>query len=328
MVITFSVGGSLSGPRPIDPNRDFPQLATLLKTVFRNELDGGGQRAFENAAVSSKPPVFWRLDPFFARLTPGFVWEEDGRIVGNVTLLPTKLPQRWIVANVAVFHAYRRRGIARALMDVAQREAVRRGAHEIRLQVDSDNTGAKDLYASLGYSTLGTMKTWLLANSRTRLPENRLYALNNQTEVIEMPRSRWREAFRLEQTTKHADLSWPDPLFKDAYRRNFRRRIGDFLSGKHFEIWMAGGERAEMRGFATINSEWGRTHLLRVRVHPDSQGELEQILVLKLIRRLDYLPRRGVRMFHVADDPVINELLPALRFRNSRTLTQMQLTLR
>ncbi|MFN2141514.1 MAG: GNAT family N-acetyltransferase [Candidatus Promineifilaceae bacterium] len=328
MVITFSVGGSVSGPRPIDPNRDFPQLASLLKTVFRDELDSNGQRAFDSAVVANKPALLWRLDPFLARLTPGFVWEEDGRIVGNVTLLPTSLPRRWIIANVAVFPAYRRHGIARALMEAAQREAQKRGAYEIRLQVDSDNNSAKDLYSSLGYSTLGTLKTWNLVSSRSRFPDNDLYAIDEQADVIEMPRSRWRDAYKLDLATGQADLCWPDPLPGDAYRRNLRRRLADFLGGKHFEIWMAGGESAELRGFATINGEWGKIHQLRVRVHPDSRGELEQVLILKLLRRLYYLPRRGVRMFHDADDPVMNELLPSLRFRDSRTLTQMRLALK
>ena len=328
MVITFSVGGSVSGPRPIDPNRDFPQLAALLKTVFRDELDSGGQRAFDSAVVASKPPVLWRLDPFFARLTPGFVWEEDGRIVGNVTLLPTRLPRRWIIANVAVYPDHRRHGIARALMEAAQREAHRRGAYEIRLQVDRDNNSAKDLYSSLGYTTLGTSKTWNLVSSRSRLPDNELYAIDETIDVNEMPRSRWRDAYQLDQETGQADLYWPDPLPADAYRQNLRRRISDFMGGKHFEIWMAGSETSKLRGFATINGEWGKIHQLRVRVHPDNRGELEQVLILKLLRRLYYLPRRGVRMFHDADDPVMNELLPALRFRDSRTLTQMRLKLR
>ena len=328
MVITFSVGGTANGPRPIDPNRDFPQLAQLLKTVFFNELESGGQRIFESVAASGKPPVLWRLDPFFSRLTPGFVWEEDGHIVGNVTLLPTRLPKRFVVANVAIDANYRRRGIARALMEVAQKATLKRGGNEIRLQVAKDNEGARDLYKSLGYSTLGTVTTWNLLGSRNRLPNIEPLPAENRIEVCELPRARWQDAYQLDLATPQADLYWPEPLARDEYRRNLKRRISDFLSGRRFEIWMVADGSGSLQGMATINSEWGRVHQLRIRVRSDRQGNLEAALLHRLLQRLQFLPRRQVRLFHDADDDVMNELLPALRFRPDRILTQMRLTLK
>lgn len=327
MVITFSASGSASGTRPIDPNRDFPQLAQLLKTVFFDELEQGGRQVFDSVAASGKPPFFWRLDPFFSRLTPGFVWEEDGRIVGNVTLLPTRLSQRYVVANVAIDSNYRRRGIARALMDEVHKETLKRGASEIRLQVVKDNKAAEALYQSLNYSTLGTVTTWNLIGSRSRHPRFELPPSGNLVQVTELPRSRWQDAYQLDLMTPHADLYWPEPLVRDEYRRNLKRRISDFLSGSHFEAWMVAEGSNNLQGIATISSEWGRAHQLRIRVHPDRQGDLESALIHKLLRRLQYLPRRQVRLLHDAHDDVMNELLPELRFRPERTLTQMQRTL-
>ena len=299
-----------------------------MKTVFADELESSGQQIFENAAGSNRPRILWRLDPFLTKLTPGFVWEEDGRIVGNVTLLPTRQPRRFIVANVAIDSNHRRHGIARALMEVAQKEAARRGANEIRLQVAKENEAAKTLYKSLGYSTLGTVTTWSLLSSRYRGPNVELLPLSKWIDVREMPPARWRDAYRLDQMTQNADLYWPGPLARDEYRTSLFRRITDFLSGKHFEYWMVTDESNNLQGIATINSEWGRLHHLRIRVHPGRRGELEQALVQKLLGRLLYLPRRHVRLLHDADDEAMNELLPALRFRADRTLTQMQLKLR
>lgn len=327
MVITFSASGTANGPRPIDPNRDFPQLAQLLKTVFHEEMEDSGQQFFEGAAGSIKAPMLWRLDPFFSRLTPGFVWEEDGRIVGNVTMLPTRSPRRFIVANVAIYPDYRRRGIARALMEAAQIEALKRGGKEIRLQVNRDNEGAKALYRSLGYDELGTVTTWNLLSSRSRFPDFEIHPSGREIKITEMPASRWREAYQLDQLTPQADLEWPDPLSINEYHRSLRRRLADFVSGRQLEIWMTANSAGRMHGIATIKSEWGRVHQFRIRVHPDSQGELEESLVLKLMRRLQYLPRRQVRLLHDADDQVMNELLPTLRFRPTRMLSQMRLAL-
>ena len=303
-------------------------MAQLLKTVFSDELDSAGQQAFRGAAVSSKPPIFWRLDPVFSRFTPGFVWEEDGRIVGNVTLLPTSSSHRFIIANVAIYPDYRRRGIARALMEVAQKEAQKRGASEIRLQVARNNAAARSLYDSLSYSTLGTLTTWNLLGSRSRRPHFESIPISDGIEVNQLPRSRWRDAYQLDRMTRQADLYWPGPLASDDYRTGLKRRISDFLSGRHFEIWMNADGADNLQGIATINGEWGRAYQLRVRVLPEKHGSLESALVHKLLLRLQYLPRRSVTMFHDADDGVMNELLPALSFRPDRILTQMRLALK
>ncbi len=325
MVITFPASSPANGPRPIDPGRDFPQLAQLLKAVFADELARSGQHVFDNLAGPNRPAMLWRFDPVLSRLTPGFVWEEDGRIVGNVTLLTTKSPDRFLVANVAIDSAYRRRGIARALMEIVQKAAKRRGGREIRLQVERDNLGAKSLYSSLGYTTLGTVTAWKLSRSRISPTELALPPARGDVDVKRLPRSRWRDAYRLDQLAQPADLNWPEPLAGDEYRRTQIGRIADFLSGRQSEVWMAAAGSGHLQGIAAIDSEWGRVHQLRVRVCPDRKGELEAALVHKLLSRLLYLPSRQVQLLHNADDEVMNALLPSLRFRSERTLTQMHL---
>ena len=328
MVITFSVTGSVNGPRPIDPSRDFPQLLQLLKAVFADEMNSGGRQVFDNAFAGSNSSFLWRMDPFLSKLTPGFVWIEDGRVVGNVTLLPTTSPQRFLVANVAVQSDYRRRGIARALMEVVQKEVANRGGSEIRLQVERDNEGAKSLYTSLGYVSLGTLASWNLLNSRHSFSQDVPSYTQEGVNVIRMPASRWEDAYRLDMMTKHADLYWPDPLQRGEYHNDFRRKVLDFFSGKSHETWAVISSANDLQGIATINSEWGRAHQLRVRVHPRQEETLEPALVHKLLYRINMLPRRQVRLLHDADDVVMNELLPTLRFRVDRSLTQMRLGLK
>ena len=80
----------------------------------------GAQWRQDLAFLSVTSPFIWFLRRFSSEIRDaldGFVWTEDGRIVGNVTL--TREDQArpiWIVSNVAVHPSYRRRGIARALM--------------------------------------------------------------------------------------------------------------------------------------------------------------------------------------------------------------------
>ena len=328
MVITIPASRPVSGPRPINPTRDLPQLTQLLKAVFADELQGDGQQIIQRAANESKPSALWRLDPFLARLAPAYVWEEQGRIVGNVTLLQTRLPGRSIIANVAVQPEFRRRGIARALMEEAQKEAIRRGAREIRLQVERENDAARDLYRSLGYVDLGSTTTWRLSRSYRTTLLGKTTRPGEAVVIHDLPGERWREAYQLDLLAMGADLHWPDPLPKDYYKVGLIRSLANFLSARQQKSWAVLNDRGQLRGLASCYSEWGRAHQLAVRVHPDVRGDLEADLVLRLTDHLRSASRRQAVIVHEADDLAMNEILPAAGFRPERTLAQMQLILK
>jgi ribosomal protein S18 acetylase RimI-like enzyme len=60
------------------------------------------------------------------------------------------------IAQLVVDPAYRRRGLARALVDDASRRAGAAGCWRVTLLVAEDNTPARDLYAGLGFETAGS----------------------------------------------------------------------------------------------------------------------------------------------------------------------------
>ncbi len=329
MVITFSAARTGNGPRPINPNSDFPQLVKLLKLVFAGEMENESRRMFDQAAATAQPALMWRLDPVLARLTPGFVWVEDGRIVGNVTLLTTRSPRRFLVANVAVHPDFRRRGIARMLMEAVGEDVRRRGGQEILLQVEYDNDPARVLYETMGYGTLGIMTTWKLSDSRIKdfARHEALADLPELPPVRELPGRRWEEAYALDALALRADLNWPEQLERDAYKRSLTQRLLNFAGGRKVESWATMDDRDRLCGLASIHSEWGRAHQLSVRVHPDWQGTLERPLLQKVLRRTETLPRRRVILVHNAADEVMNQLAREAQFVRQRTLTHMRLVL-
>ena len=81
----------------------------------------------------------------------GFVWEEDGQPVGLVNVMRMGDTDRWMIGNVAVLPDYRRRGIARQLVQAAVDYARRRGAPAVTLDVLDGNVPAYRLYESLGF---------------------------------------------------------------------------------------------------------------------------------------------------------------------------------
>lgn len=78
----------------------------------------------------------------------------DGAVVGTLWLAlrnPQAGASGAYVFDVEVSGAYRGQGLGRALLLLAEREALAAGAERIALNVDADNTPARGLYASLGY---------------------------------------------------------------------------------------------------------------------------------------------------------------------------------
>ena len=78
------------------------------------------------------------------------VAETDGRLVG--TVIGGWDGWRGNIYRLAVLPAYRRRGIARALVGEAERRLHRMGARRISALVESDHPWATDFWDSLGAS--------------------------------------------------------------------------------------------------------------------------------------------------------------------------------
>jgi [ribosomal protein S18]-alanine N-acetyltransferase len=82
--------------------------------------------------------------------------EADGKILGYILfwLLPGEID----VHNLAVHSGYRRRGIARSLLQEVIAEARAQSRARLTLEVRQSNLPAQKLYQSLGFVTIGIRK--------------------------------------------------------------------------------------------------------------------------------------------------------------------------
>jgi ribosomal protein S18 acetylase RimI-like enzyme len=89
------------------------------------------------------------------------VAEIEGRVVGYVSLHQgLSIPSHDHVLEIdglAVDPADQGRGVGRALVDAAQREAGRRGARKLSLRVLGPNAAARRLYEACGFVTEGVL---------------------------------------------------------------------------------------------------------------------------------------------------------------------------
>jgi ribosomal protein S18 acetylase RimI-like enzyme len=152
--------------RPINALRDLPQVADLIELCFSNTMDSEGQRYIQDMRRAGRDSSFLRWADRAAETTSlpltGYIWEENGKIVGNASLVPFRHKRQriYLIANVAVHPDHRRRGIARALTDRAMVHAREKRADSIWLHVRDDNPGAIQLYKDLGFLERARRTTW------------------------------------------------------------------------------------------------------------------------------------------------------------------------
>ena len=85
-----------SGLRPVNLRTDLVPLADLIEIAFADTMDSSGRAAVrEMRTLSRLGPglsVLLGMNDLAQGVGLGFVWIEDGRLVGNTSVYPTSLP--------------------------------------------------------------------------------------------------------------------------------------------------------------------------------------------------------------------------------------------
>lgn len=158
--------------RPLNILRDLPAVADLIELCFSDTMDSEGRGYIREMRRAGYDNSFLRWANRAADTTSlpltGYVWEEDGRIVGNTSLVPFRHRSQklYLIANVAVHPDHRRKGIARALTERALQHARVKNVNNIWLHVRDDNATAVQLYTSLGFSEQARRTTWKASTDR------------------------------------------------------------------------------------------------------------------------------------------------------------------
>src|SRR5512134_3835864 len=152
--------------RPLNMLRDLSAVADLIELCFSTTMDHEGQQYLSDMRRASRDDSFlhWasRMTETASLPLMGYVWEQDGRIIGNASLIPfrDKGKRVFLIANVATHPDYRRRGIGRALTERVMRQARDKKVSAIWLHVREDNPGAIKLYQELGFREIARRTTW------------------------------------------------------------------------------------------------------------------------------------------------------------------------
>ena len=314
----------------MEPDRDLTGVANLIQSAFAEELDRNGQGMLrEMRSMSRLGPLLWWLDQFsveFNELFSGFVWVEEGQIVGNVTISrATPGSRRWVISNVAVANSYRGRGIAQALMDAAIELVHEWHGSAISLQVRDDNLPALHIYHKLGFhAAFGTAYLRL-----ERVPPVKPLPLDPaRFRPIRFGGADGRKAYQLAQTVIPEAEQIERPIRRSQYNLGFEDRLGEWS-----RRWVGGGPvlrlALETRGnfdaiVTATPGAWWEEHRLTLMVHPSSRGYVEHDLLSHALHYLWRWPQRATLTRHPTYHPEGIEAFKAYDFQEQRTLLWMK----
>jgi ribosomal protein S18 acetylase RimI-like enzyme len=150
----------------IDPS-SFDDAIDGLAALLVDAVDGGASVNFLAGVTRAEAAAWWaaRSDAVRAGTITVFVARDDGdEIVGSTLLERSRnqnSPHRAEIGKVIVHRSARRRGIATALMRVAEEQARAEGRWMLVLDTVTDSPAAA-LYESLGWRTVGTIPGYAL----------------------------------------------------------------------------------------------------------------------------------------------------------------------
>lgn len=162
--------------RALNPSIDLREIADLIEMCFKGTIDEDGLDyiRYLRKLASDSSYLYLGVGRPQHTLAPiqGFVYEVDGRIVGNLSMIPFHKNGDFVylIANVAVHPAFRRQRIAFDLTARALKYAREKSAKSTWLQVRDDNPPAIDLYRQMGFVERCRRSTYTI-KSRKKLAE-------------------------------------------------------------------------------------------------------------------------------------------------------------
>lgn len=142
--------------------------------------------------------------PAARTLIGGFIAEVDGQAVGVANITRPAAGPYYEIGNVGVRPAFRRQGIARALMHACLEHIRAIGGRWVSLNVVTENTSAVQLYDDLGFRTM-TTSTEMSYGGDSLIPSRAL-----PYTVEERPFGTWHERYTLARRLTHP--YYPQPI--------------------------------------------------------------------------------------------------------------------
>jgi len=305
--------------RPVDPHRDLGAVADLIEIGFKDTLDTDGQNYLRHLRDAARFSYLTSWATSLAEddsLLPlsGYVWVEDNRVVGNLSLIPfNSMGKRcYLIANVAVQPDYRGRGIASQLTARALEHARQHHGASAWLQVRDDNPVAIHIYEVQGFQERARRTSWVNTLPIPSSSANGYFLGNRFTE-------HWAQQCNWLQRIYPQEFSWHLPVNWKAIQPGWKSEIYRFFSLNYPKHWVVTWE-GNLCGVLTWMSHPGYSDYLLLAAPEEADATAIQALLVHARKSLS--PRRRLSLNTPAG--LVPEAIQSAGFAKQQTLIWMQ----
>ena len=266
--------------RRLDMRRDLAKVADLVELCFYDTLDPEGKQYLNEMRRAAQNPSLmgWAsslMDE--AQMPPsGYVWEDDGQLVGNLSLIPISVQGKkgYMIANVATHPDYRGRGIAMALTVTALRHAQEHGAARVWLQVRDDNPSAIHIYEVNGFKERMHRTSWYSGPDHAEQP------IPVGVSVGKRQPSHWALQREWLKCIYPIDLTWHIPFDWNLFRPDVWGKIYRIFTFEFLRHWSV-ERKGELKGVLSWSHSHGFTDILWLAVPEEMDGEATLALLFQ-----------------------------------------------
>jgi GNAT superfamily N-acetyltransferase len=274
--------------RPLDVRRDLLAVADLIEVCFASNMDADGREYLRQLRRAGREAnlLNWMPTPF--EQTPvhlkGLVWEEEGRLVGNLSLIPFyRIDRRiYLIANVAVHPDFRRHGIARALTSEALNQIQEHHGWEAWLQVRADNIAAYDLYLGLGFQTQARRITW--QSTPEQVEEASPISLTESIASFHRGAD-WPQQYAWLLSNYPSEVAWNLSLAVHNFKPGFWHELARFFGGSPTQHWAA-RRNGKLLGLLTWEPSRTSADNLWLAAPPETEEAAIRTLLPRVTHRL------------------------------------------
>jgi ribosomal protein S18 acetylase RimI-like enzyme len=226
-------------------------------------------------------PLFALLRTFSADardLIRGFFYEEDGKVVGNISC--QRRGEAWYISDVVVLPEFRGKGFARKLVEACVEDIRARGGKQVSLDVVSGNLPVIELYRSAGFHDYTSLAFYEMKSYHPLLAVG-----TDDCRVEEIKGDSWKLRYEFWKRVTPAGVQEFAPVTESSFRRSaFTRAFNNlwrWMSGEKFQVYaLLRGRGRHVLGVATVTkrTKEGGINILEIGLDETNSSKAEYFL--------------------------------------------------